>query len=251
MQSSESPIVKTAAVQLANGAKAFGSGRILHSFDLQLAPGEFVALLGASGTGKTTLLRILAGLDHLDSGQITVPRRRSVVFQEPRLLPSLNVWKNVVVDSRFDKQSRRIALQALDEVGLTDRAQAWPRTLSGGEAQRTALARALVREPGLLLLDEPFAALDALTRLRMHDLVVGLWERHRPAALLVTHDVDEAIALSDRVLVLSSGNLVFDEEVALPRPRDRSGERFATLRTELLKMLGVDPTPSSPKGKSS
>ena len=152
-----------------------------------------MALLGRSGTGKSTLLRALAGLDPDYEGTILVPDARSVVFQEPRLLPWRRVWANVVLGLPRVPTAPAVDA-ALAEVGLADRADAWPVTLSGGEAQRVALARALVREPELLLLDEPFAALDALTRLKMHALLRDLWRRHRPAVLLVTHDVDEAIA---------------------------------------------------------
>lgn len=231
------------AVEVVGATKDFGSRTVLDGIDFTIRPGEFVALLGASGTGKTTLLRILADLDRMTAGRVVVPSSRSVVFQEPRLVASLNVWRNVVVDRRFGKASRTVALNALAEVGLSERADAWPHTLSGGEAQRTALARALVRDPDLLLLDEPFAALDALTRLKMHDLVIALWERHRPAVLLVTHDVDEAIAIADRVVVLVAGRIGFDENVGLPRPRDRSLARFSELRTALLTTLGVHDRP--------
>ena len=132
-----------------------------------------------------------------------------------------------------------MALDALAEVGLGDRADAWPLTLSGGEAQRAALARALVREPSLLLLDEPFSALDALTTISMHRLVLRLWERHRPAVLLVTHDVDEALALADRVLVLAGGRIAFRSAVNVPRPRERDHPELTALRTRLLIELGV------------
>jgi sulfonate transport system ATP-binding protein len=148
-----------------------------------------------------------------------------VVFQDARLLPWKKVWRNVALglkDNRKDGGDVRARAEAaLKEVGLGHRLDAWPATLSGGEAQRTALARALVREPALLLLDEPFAALDALTRLKMHDLVLSLWREHKPAVLLVTHDVDEAIALADRVLVLDKGKIAVEERIALERPRAR------------------------------
>ena len=185
--------------------------------DLDIAPGEFVAMLGVSGTGKSTLLRALAGLDREVTGELTVPGTVAVAFQEPRLLPWRRVLANVGLGLRAQDPAAA-ARRALDEVGLTDRAGAWPLTLSGGEAQRAALARALVREPSLLLLDEPFSALDALTRIAMHRLVLRLWERHRPAVLLVTHDVDEALILADRVLVLASGRIVFSGPVEVPRP---------------------------------
>ncbi|HYS37366.1 MAG TPA: ABC transporter ATP-binding protein, partial [Pseudonocardiaceae bacterium] len=184
--------------------KSFGDLRVLDGLDLTIAPGEFVALLGRSGSGKSTLLRVLAGLDRDVTGEFTVRGTVSVAFQQPRLLPWRRVWRNVVLGLPTD-DPKGTASQALAEVRLADRFGAWPNTLSGGEAQRVSLARALVRSPDLLLLDEPFAALDALTRLAMHRLVGQLWAVHRPAVLLVTHDVDEALGLADRVLVLEAG----------------------------------------------
>lgn len=224
-------------VQLRNFHRAFGDNVIIDSLDLAIQPGEFIALLGRSGSGKTTLLRTLAGLDEVSGQDVKVPSSRAVVFQDARLLPWRSVWKNVALGLRGpDIRARSEA--ALAEVGLGHRISAWPLTLSGGEAQRTALARALVREPQLLLLDEPFAALDALTRHRMHGLVLSLWRRHRPAVLLVTHDVEEAIALADRVLVLDRGRIVTEERIVAPR-----GERSALsahLRPRLLSHLGGD-----------
>nr|WP_244593478.1 ABC transporter ATP-binding protein [Methylopila sp. Yamaguchi] len=219
--------------------RTFGARAVINGVDLEVRRGEFVSLLGRSGTGKTTLLRILAGLDQADGGEARVPQARSVVFQEPRLVPAKRVWRNVTLGHRRGRETRRIAEAALEEVGLGGHADAWPRTLSGGEAQRVALARALAKEPSLLLLDEPFAALDALTRIRMHDLVEQLCRRHRPAVVLVTHDVDEAILLSDRVLVLADGGIRFDAQVELARPRGQTEPGFAALRARLLAELGV------------
>jgi sulfonate transport system ATP-binding protein len=211
---------------------------VIDSLDLDIAAGEFVALLGASGCGKSTLLRVLADLDSEISGDVQVAAKRAVAFQAPRLLPWKRVWRNVVLGlpGRPDKAR---ALAALDEVNLAPRAGAWPKTLSGGEAQRAALARALVREPDLLLLDEPFAALDALTRLRVQGLVERLWQRHHPAVLLVTHDVEEALRLADRVLVMADGVIRHDVAVDLPRPRDVAAPDFVALRSRLLGWLGV------------
>jgi sulfonate transport system ATP-binding protein len=210
--------------------KEFGDRRVLDGLDLAVRKGEFVALLGRSGSGKSTLLRVLSGLDVDHTGESTVDGTVSVAFQQPRLLDWRKVWRNVVLGLKAP-DPRATAQRALAEVQLTDRADAWPRTLSGGEAQRVSLARALVREPDLLLLDEPFAALDALTRLAMHRLVKQLWVAHRPAVLLVTHDVDEALALADRILVLDSGRIVAEHVVAEPHQR---------LRTEVLADLGVN-----------
>ena len=218
--------------------RSFGDHVVLDHLDLDIGRGEFVAMIGRSGTGKSTLLRALAGLDRDVSGQLAVNAPAAVVFQEPRLVPWKKVWNNVALGLRAS-DPRTIARTALDEVGLAARADAWPLTLSGGEAQRAALARALVRDPGLLLLDEPFSALDALTRISMHGLVLSLWERHQPAVLLVTHDVDEALALADRVLVLSDGKIAHSAAITLDRPRDRDHPDLVALRIRLLTELGV------------
>jgi sulfonate transport system ATP-binding protein len=222
-------------------SRRFGDNLVLDDLDLDLASGAFVALLGRSGSGKTTLLRTLAGLDPAPAeADIQVPTPTAVVFQEPRLLPWKPIWENVALGLTGDNPRRR-AEAALAEVELTHRKDAWPLTLSGGEAQRAALARALVRQPGLLLLDEPFAALDALTRMRMHALVLDLWRVHAPTTLIVTHDVDEALLLADRVLVLEHGRIASDVAVDLPRPRDPAEPGFGPLRARLLRALGVEP----------
>jgi sulfonate transport system ATP-binding protein len=225
---------------LARGVtKTFGPRAVLSELDLSVRAGEFVALLGASGSGKTTILRILLGLEAPTSGDVFVPEVRTPVFQEPRLVASMPVWRNVVIGLPRHAATRTGAIPALFEVGLKDHADSWPATLSGGEAQRVALARALVRKPDLLLLDEPFAALDALTRLKMQTLVARLCARHRPGVLLVTHDVEEAILLADRVVVLTEGRISLDQPVDLPRPRDLGGDGFDRLRERLLNELGV------------
>jgi sulfonate transport system ATP-binding protein len=226
------------AVSVRHLTRSFGGPAILNDLSFSIAPGEFVALLGRSGSGKSTLLRTLAGLDPAPPETLTVPEAHAVVFQEPRLMPWKRVWKNVALGLRVPDAKTK-ALAALAEVELQHRVDAWPLTLSGGEAQRAALARALVREPKLLLLDEPFAALDALTRLRMQALVGKLCEAHKPAVLLVTHDVEEALLLADRVLVLIEGKIGIDVEVDLPRPRHASEPKFMRLRTQLLASLGV------------
>ncbi|MBB5913538.1 sulfonate transport system ATP-binding protein [Nocardia transvalensis] len=218
--------------------KAFGDRTVLDGIDLDIARGEFVALLGRSGSGKSTLLRALAGLDRDHDGELTVSGDVAVAFQEPRLVPWKRVRANVTLGLRH-ADPKAAARDALAEVGLSERADAWPLTLSGGEAQRASLARALVRDPELLLLDEPFSALDALTRITIHSLVLELWKRHRPGVLLVTHDVDEALLLADRALVLAGGRIAHEVRVDLPRPRHRDHPRFAALRQELLTELGV------------
>jgi sulfonate transport system ATP-binding protein len=233
------PVSAGPAARVRGLSRAFGGRVVLDGVDLDIAPGEFVAMLGVSGTGKSTLLRALAGLDREVTGELSVPGPVAVAFQEPRLLPWRRVLANVALGLRVP-DAGAVAGRALEEVGLTERAGAWPLTLSGGEAQRAALARALVREPSLLLLDEPFSALDALTRIAMHRLVLRLWERHRPAVLLVTHDVDEALILADRVLVLASGRIVFSGPVEVPRPRDRDNPGLTALRHRLLTELGVN-----------
>jgi sulfonate transport system ATP-binding protein len=227
------------AVHLRGLAKSFGPRTILSAIDLDIERGEFVVLLGPSGTGKTTLLRILAGLEEPSDGVVLVPKVRTTVYQEPRLVESMRVLANVTIGQPMGRATRDAGLKALREVGLADHWRAWPATLSGGEAQRVALARALVREPELLLLDEPFAALDALTRLQMQDLVGELFLAHRPAVLLVTHDVDEAIRLADRILILRGGAFVVDVRIDAPHARDRNDARFLEYRRSLLQELGV------------
>jgi sulfonate transport system ATP-binding protein len=229
------PVVRVSGLR-----RAFAAQVVLDDFDLRIDGGEFVAMLGRSGSGKSTLLRVLAGLDAQVSGSVVVPRSRAVVFQNPRLLPWRRALPNVTFalnDGGHDARDRGRA--ALAEVGLADKARAWPLSLSGGEAQRVALARALVREPDLMLLDEPFGALDALTRIKMYGLLHELWARRRMAVLHVTHDVDEAILLADRVVVLAGGRVSLDRRVGLPFPRTRGDAGFAELRSVLLAELGV------------
>ncbi|MEU6813945.1 ABC transporter ATP-binding protein [Streptomyces sp. NPDC046860] len=220
--------------------RAFDGRPVIDDLRLDLAPGEFVALLGLSGCGKSTLLRVLAGLDRDIDGTVLVPRRRAVAFQAPRLMPWKRVWRNVLLGLP-GKPERASAEAALEEVGLGHRVTAWPRTLSGGEAQRVSLARALVREPDLLLLDEPFGALDALTRINAQRLVAELWQRRGCAVLLVTHDVEEAVLLADRVLVMDGGRIAHEQRIALDRPRELTDPRFAEIRADLLARLGVAP----------
>jgi sulfonate transport system ATP-binding protein len=228
------------AVRVRGLSKTYGAKVVLDEIDLDVHRGEFVVLLGPSGTGKTTLLRLLTGLEVADTGTVLVPEARTTVYQEPRLVQSKRVLGNVSIGQKRGAATKAAAIRALNEVHLSDKNDAWPATLSGGEAQRVALARALVREPRLLLLDEPFAALDALTRLRMQDLVGELFLRHQPAVLLVTHDVDEALALADRILVLRDGRFAIDVRIDAPHPRDRTTPEFLEQRRVLLTELGVD-----------
>lgn len=226
------------AVTVSGLTKRFGTRTVLDDLDLSIAPGEFVVLLGASGCGKSTLLRILAGIDTAIEGVVTVPRARAVGFQSPRLMPWKKVWRNVVLGLP-GKPDRQLAQRYLDEVGLSELAGSWPKTLSGGQAQRVSLARALVREPDLLLLDEPFGALDALTRTHAQRLVVDLWQRHGCAVLMVTHDVEEALLLADRVLVMADGVIAHDVVLDLPRPRDVGAPDFVATRRQILGWLGA------------
>jgi sulfonate transport system ATP-binding protein len=237
------------AVTVDHLVRGYGPKGVLNGVDLEIAPGEFVALLGPSGCGKSTLLRALAGLDHSvsGSGRIRVPEKVSVVFQDSRLLPWASVLANVTL-GQHEQGSRARGVQALEEVGLSGREQAWPHQLSGGEQQRVALARSLVRDPALLLADEPFGALDALTRLRMHDLLRELHRKHQPSVLLVTHDVDEAITLADRVVVLDHGRIAMQRTIHLDGSRDPSTPEFAGIRRELLHTLGVRRT-TTPRQK--
>ncbi|MER7557234.1 ABC transporter ATP-binding protein [Nocardioides sp. NPDC126508] len=233
--------LKEPAVRVEGLHRSFSeAGGVLNGLDLTIDSGEFVALIGRSGSGKSTLLRALAGLDRsvAGSGVVDVPERVSVVFQDSRLLPWRRVLDNVIL-GLTGSDARARGLEALSEVGLEGRDKAWPHELSGGEQQRAALARSLVRDPQLLLADEPFGALDALTRIKMHKLLKKLYAAHNPAILLVTHDVDEAIALADRVIVLVDGVVGSDIRIDLGSKRSPGDPRFASLRAQLLAELGV------------
>lgn len=224
---------------LSGVSRSFDGRTVLDDVSLTIEDGEVVALLGQSGVGKTTLLRIVAGLDQGFDGTVDISGNTAVVFQDARLMPWKRVLANVVLGLDAVKPDT-VGLKALEEVGLSTHVDSWPKTLSGGEMQRAALARALVREPKLLLLDEPFGALDALTRLRMQDLFLEICARHRPAALLITHDVEEALVLANRVIVLKHGRFVFEETIDLDQPRHRTSPEFQELRARLLNSLGVD-----------
>jgi sulfonate transport system ATP-binding protein len=221
----------------------------LDGISLNVAPGEIVAVVGGSGCGKSTLLRLVSGLDNptqgavaLDGDTIAAPHEKiGIVFQEPRLLPWLTVAGNVgfgLADRPRAERAERVARQ-LDRVGLTDKANVWPRELSGGQAQRVALARALIMRPEVLLLDEPFSALDAFTRIDLQDHLLDLWADTRPTLVVVTHDVDEAIVLADRVLVMrpQPGRVLAEVEIDLPRPRDRQSAAYDFAKRRVLAAL--------------
>ncbi len=236
-----------AALAVEGLAKGYGARQVLSNVGLTIAPGEFVALVGRSGCGKSTLLRLLAGLETPDAGHVRRtdaaagrgPRDDTrMMFQDARLLPWKRVLDNVALGLASGDAAER-ARAALAQVGLADRAGDWPATLSGGQKQRVALARALVHTPRLLLLDEPLGALDALTRIEMQRLIEGLWLRHGFTAVLVTHDVGEAVALADRVLLIEDGGIALDEPVALARPRSRGDAAVAHAEERLLdRVLG-------------
>ncbi|MCC2974135.1 ATP-binding cassette domain-containing protein [Massilia sp. IC2-476] len=228
-----------AAVALRALRKRYGERLVLDDIELRIAPGEFVAVIGRSGCGKSTLLRLLAGLEAPDGGAVEVAAGEGatrLMFQDARLLPWKSVLDNVALGLPGGKDR---ALQTLETVGLASRAHEWPAVLSGGQRQRVALARALVHAPRLLLLDEPLGALDALTRIEMQRLIETLWLRHGFSAVLVTHDVQEALALADRVLVIDGGRIACDIPVPLARPRERGSADFAALERRLLgQVLG-------------
>lgn len=214
-------------------SKSFGKREVLSDLDLTIPAGQFLAIVGRSGCGKSTLLRLIAGLDRASGGRITIdaapiealqPSVR-LLFQDARLLP----WQRVVGNVGIARINgwRDAAQAALEDVGLGDRANDWPAVLSGGQRQRVALARALVSRPRVLLLDEPFGALDALTRSEMHGLLERIWREHRFTTVLITHDVAEAVALADRVIVLRDGGVALDLAIALPRPRRGTGDTLA------------------------
>jgi len=228
-------------VRLQGLRKRYGERPVLHGLDLDIAPGDFVAIVGRSGCGKSTLLRLLAGLETPSAGEVRldgVPlavRRDDIriMFQEARLLPWRNVLQNVQLGlTSADAASR--AREALAQVGLADRADDWPAVLSGGQRQRVALARALVHRPRLLLLDEPLGALDALTRIEMQQLIEAVWREHRFTAVRVTHDVAEAVALADRVLLVRDGGVTLDEPVTIARPRSHGSPAFAQIEGRVL-----------------
>lgn len=226
--------------------KHFGERQVLHGLDLRIPAGEFVAIVGRSGCGKSTLLRQLAGLDALSGGSIDLDGSTRevlgdqvrIMYQDARLLPWRTVIQNVALGLPGSRAEIRVrAEEVLTQVGLADRADEWPSRLSGGQRQRVALARALIHRPRLLLLDEPLGALDALTRIEMQRLIEQIWRLHAFTAVLVTHDVAEAVALADRILLIEEGRITFDEAVDLPRPREHGEACFAALESRVLKRL--------------
>ena len=230
-------------VRISHVAKSFGSHSVLTDVNFDIQPGEFVAIVGHSGCGKSTLLRLISGLDFPNEGSILVdgqpvtrqlPEAR-MMFQDARLLPWRHVLENVGIGRRGDWKAA--AIEALDQVGLADRAGDWPAVLSGGQRQRVALARALVSRPKLLLLDEPLGALDALTRLDMQRLVEQVWTQQKFTAVLVTHDVGEAVALADWVVVLERGTVPLVQRIEQRRPRVRGDARLGAIEGEIQARL--------------
>lgn len=235
--------------------KQFSNGFVaLEDVDLQVQPGEIVSLVGTSGCGKSTLLRIISGLESpsaggvfLDSELITAPHAKiDVIFQEPRLMPWLTVWDNVKfglghTSRKAARQHDALIAATLAKVGLTEAAQALPRQLSGGMAQRVSIARALVTQPSILLLDEPFSALDAFTRTTLQDHLLHIWNEERPTLILVTHDIEEALVMSDRIVVMrgNPGRIYREFTPNLSRPRKRTEPQLQQWKERLLTELDL------------
>ena len=233
-------------------SKQYGKRQVLHKAELDIAPGEFIAIVGRSGCGKSTLLRLVAGLEPATQGFIALDTQEvkglrsdiRVMFQDSRLLPWRRVIDNVALGLPTSEQPA--AADVLAQVGLADRLNDWPARLSGGQRQRVSLARALVHNPRLLLLDEPLGALDALTRIEMHQLIEGLWQRNGFTALLVTHDVQEAVALADRVILIEDGRIALDERIPMARPRQRSDPLFGVIEKRILDRVLQQPAKEAP-----
>jgi sulfonate transport system ATP-binding protein len=244
-QTAKAAIRQTPAVELDKVGKRFGAKVVLDCVSLKIAPGELVAIVGRSGCGKSTLLRLLVGLERQTEGSIRIggtplrgPNREArLMFQDAALLPWQTVLENVALAASRNPDRWNEAARALQLVGLEQRVKDWPAILSGGQRQRVALARALASKAPILLLDEPLGALDALTRLEMQKLIEDIWLREKFTAVLVTHDVEEAAALADRMLVMQEGRIIAESQSALPRPRDRSSSDFITLRETLLDLV--------------
>ncbi|HVZ88688.1 MAG TPA: ABC transporter ATP-binding protein [Polyangia bacterium] len=236
-------------LRLDDVSRRIGGRAILEGVRLEARPGELIAVVGKSGCGKTTLLRLIAGLDRPSTGEIRLGERGGVrmVFQEPRLLPWRRVIDNVLLGQPKGAAHLEDGLDVLARVGLSGRAHDWPAVLSGGERQRVALARALVSRPGLLLLDEPLGALDAFTRVEMQTLLENIWSERGFTAVLVTHDVQEAVALADRVITLAAGRVASSVEIDLPRPRDRFHTAFTARVAEVLDHLAAGHRAAGPR----
>ncbi|HEY4073823.1 MAG TPA: ATP-binding cassette domain-containing protein [Herbaspirillum sp.] len=256
---SKAPDVRGVRLHIEDLSKIYGRREVLKAVSLDIAPGEFVAIVGRSGCGKSTLLRLVADLERPSGGEVRFDAAAArngqpeirIMFQESRLLPWKRVVDNVALglsSSRADKAIKKgggIALKALQQVRLQDRAGEWPAVLSGGQRQRVALARALVHDPELLLLDEPLGALDALTRIEMQQLIESLWRERGFTAVLVTHDVQEAVALADRVVLIEDGAITLDMPIDLARPRLRGNPRFAQLEEAILSRVLRQPVNAS------
>ncbi len=239
-------------IQLKSLKKSYNDTNVLDQLFLDIRKGEFVAIVGKSGCGKSTLLRLLSGLEKPSDGQIliehepltTINRQACMMFQDGRLLPWKRVLENVALGLKGSQ--REESMTVLKQVGLEQRIHEWPAKLSGGQKQRVALARALIHKPNLLLLDEPLGALDAFTRLEMQSLIENIWQKHGFTALLVTHDVEEAVALADRVILLQDGMIAQDVAIPLPRPRQRDHATFTSTVNQILKQILDEPHPSVP-----
>jgi len=238
---------QTAHIELKNIHKKYSETIVFQHLNLTINKGEFIAIVGKSGCGKSTLLRLIAGLERPDSGQIVqegkyltgINAGSRIMFQDGRLLPWKRVIQNVELGLKGDHHQE--AVETLRKVGLEERIQDWPATLSGGQKQRVALARALIHKPDLLLLDEPLGALDALTRIEMQSLIEQVWLEQKFTALLVTHDVEEAVALADRVILLENGQIAMDVNVSLSRPRERNEHAYHSIVAAILdRILGDD-----------
>lgn len=235
--------------------KDFGSQQVLRGIDLEIRPGEFVAIIGRSGCGKSTLLRLIAGLEEPTAGEMMIndvpvrglnPEMR-IMFQDARLLPWRRVIDNVAIGLKKGEGVK--AELALRQVGLHERAKDWPSVLSGGQKQRVALARALASQPRLLLLDEPLGALDALTRIEMQRLIESLWLEHKFTTVLITHDVEEAVAMADRVVLIEQGRIAMDLSVPFSRPRQRGHAAFAALVDKVLRRVMGEEDQMEEEGK--
>ena len=258
MTSKNQPSPTGVRLDITGLGKRYGPREVLRQTQLHIAPGEFVAIVGRSGCGKSTLLRLVAGLESASSGEIRLdgaPLKglsdtTRIMFQDARLLPWKRVLDNVALG--LPPSQRAAAAAVLEQVGLGERQGEWPARLSGGQRQRVALARALVHQPRLLLLDEPLGALDALTRIEMHRLIEDLWRASGFTALLVTHDVQEAVALADRVVLIEDGQIALDQRIDLPRPRVHGDAAFAQLEKRILDRVlqkpDPEPEPAAPAG---